>query len=199
MDSSTAAAAGKHYYDAPDPIMVEMDSVYRCQHSGINQCQYHTLEGQAYCKYHIGVYNANFRKAARLKKYKLTQHYMRVDEFVCNPELKNLSEEIGILSMTLESLLNQCHTPFDLQINQSRIESLIEKIAKTTQVNARLQSMIGKALDATTLASLLDAISQAIIDENLTEEQLKRISQKTAVALEKSRDDAARLALEKIG
>lgn len=170
-------------------LMVEDDAPNRCQHSrAYNQCKYNVLPNRSYCQYHIALYDKEFRKTSRLKKYKLVQHYMRVDELVSSPELKNLSEEIGILNMTLETLVNQCHTPWDLQINQHRIESLVEKIAKTTQINQRLQTAIGKTLDETTLASLMDAVTKAIIDENLPEDSLKRISQRIAKALEKAKE-----------
>ena len=198
-DNKTVAQAGERYFEADEPVQVELDSKYRCQYSNGNQCFYHTMEGQNYCKNHIATVNPNFRKAVRLKKYKLTQYYMRVEEFVSNPQLKDLSEEIGILNMTLETLLNQCHTKWDLEMKSQRIESLIEKIAKTVQINARLQSMLGKALDQTTLATLLDAISLAICEENLNTEQLKRIGVKTAAALGRSQEQAAKLALEKLG
>lgn len=196
METKAAAHTLEMHYPDDDPIWVEDDSPKRCKHSTHSkQCNFSKFEGQEYCKYHVHIYNYNFRKQAKLKKYRLFAHHCRVEEFVVNPQLKDLCEEIGILNMTLETLLNQCHTPWDIITNQTRIESLVERIAKTTTINIRLQTLLGKTMDQTTIGSLMDAVSKAIIDENLTDEQLKRIGQKVGFALAESEKQAQTTAL----
>lgn len=187
MDNSTVAQVGKVGYTPEESVLVDQDSPMRCQHSHNRQCNYKKIEGQNYCSYHIALYNPNFRKQQRLKKYRLTQMYMRVEEFVTNPELKNLSEEIAILNNTLEVVTSQCHTPFDVIINAARVESLVEKIAKVTQANQRIMMMAGKALDEVSLSFLVDTFTNALIDEALPEETLKRIAQKVSEGLQKAK------------
>lgn len=193
----TVAEAGQVAYDIPDPQRVEESSPNRCQYSSIMQCSYHKAEGQNYCKYHLPMMNANFRKVQKVKKYRLTQMFMRVEEFASNPELKNLNEEIAVLNATLENLMGQCHTPFDMIMNQTRLENLVEKIAKVTLMNLRIQEKIGKALDEVTLSYLMDVVSKAITDEALTDEQLIRISKKIGDGISKSKEMASQKANEK--
>lgn len=164
--------------------MVTEDSPERCEFTGRKgQCRYQKIAGATMCPYHTHMGNPENMRRAKTRKYRLLQHYARVADFTSSPELKNLSEEIGILNFTLETLLNQCRTPWDLQVNQNRIESLVEKITRTTQINIKLQHQIGKVLDENALATFVDVLSKAIIDEKLSDEQIIRISQKMGEAL----------------
>src|SRR4051812_44358846 len=83
----------------------------RCQgliQKGTNggQCYYKAVPGSQFCLMHGGGKQADENKRAGLKNYRLQQYGERVGDFANNPEIKNIREEIGILRMTLETLLN---------------------------------------------------------------------------------------------
>lgn len=192
------AEAGELNLELIQPQRVEDDSPKRCQHSRIvNQCNFGSVEGQTYCAYHIALHVPQYRKQNRLKKYKLVQHYARIDELCSNQDVKNLNEEVGILNYSLETLLNQCHTPWDIQVNQHRIESLVEKISKTMLLSHKLQTLTGQVLDKQTLAIFVDDVLKVISDEIQDAETLKRIGNKIGDAVEKAQTNAASSAFNK--
>lgn len=193
--NKTVIESGNFVGERSIPVYVEEDAKNRCQHSKIvNQCRFGAVEGQIYCEYHVALHIPAFRKQSRLKKYKLLQHYTRIEEMVSSPEIKNLTEEIGILQYTLETLMNQCHTPWDLQINQSKIESLVEKIQKTMLVGHKLQTLTGQVMDKQTLSILMDEVVRIITEENLPAETLARIGTKIGVSIEKATQNAINVA-----
>jgi len=190
--------AGELPVELTKPEFVEDDSPRRCQHSRrVNQCKFGSVQGQEFCAYHIALHNPQYRKQNRLKKYRLVQHYARIDELCTNPEIKNLNEEIGILNLLLETLLNECHTPWDFQINHTRIESLVEKISKTMILSHKLQTLTGQMLDRQTLATFVDEVIKAISDEIQDAETLKRLGDKIGTAVEKAQTTSAAAAFSK--
>lgn len=196
----TTAEALDHLLEVPPPTMVEEDAKNRCQHSkafSANQCRYETLQGQTYCRYHAPLYLKEYRKKNQLRKYNLICQHARVSELVANPEARNLAEEIGILEHTLEVLMNQCHTPWDVQVNQHKIESLVEKIAKTMTMAHKLQAAMGQVLDQQSLATFVDKIVKAISDNVTDPTALKNIGTAVAVAMQEAKAESSATAIEK--
>lgn len=184
--------------EIPPPEIVEEGAANRCQHSKrVNQCQYEVIQGQQYCRYHAPLYLVQYRKKNQLRKYNLVCHHARVHELATNPEARNLAEEIGILEHTLEVLMNQCHTPWDIQVNQHKIESLVEKIAKTMTMAHKLQAAMGQVLDQQSLATFVDKIVKAISDNVTDPIALKNIGLAVANAMNEAKAESSATAIEK--
>ncbi len=182
----------------PDPEILEEDSPFRCQHSKkYNQCRYEKMDNEEYCKYHIACHNSAYRKPSQLKRYKLVQHYTRINEIMGLENFKSMREEIGILQVTLETLMNQLHTPWDIQVNQHKIESLVEKIAKVQILNHKMEASLGQVLDRQTLATFIDEIIVVISAEITDPTILQRIGVKISGAMERATASAAALATSK--
>lgn len=181
-----------------EPEIVESDSKNRCQHSRtVNQCKFSVVEGQQWCKYHLALHDAKYRNQNKLKRYRLVSHYSRVSEICGLDDFKSLREEIGMLSVLLEQVWNQCHTPFDFTMNQHRIESIIEKITKCQLMNHKLEANLGQVLDRQTLAVFVDEIIKIISDKVPEPERLKEIGEGIATAMERAKNLAAATATNK--
>ena len=173
--------------------LVEPDSPERCQyacHTG--QCKYKRVEGKEHCKWHIpGL------KKHNLKRYRLTQHFARVDDFYKDEEFKNLREETGILRLLLEKLLNQCQTPWDLMVYGNKIEGLVERIGKMVYLGHKLEVSLGQVLDKPTLMFFVDETIKIISQEVKDEQVLMAISKKLGDALERTSANAAAAAQQR--
>lgn len=136
----------------------------RCQHvNKQGQCNLLAIDGQRFCKAHIGSLLGQQRKN-ELKKYRLKIWGQRVAEFSNDGELKSLNEEIGVVRLTLEHLLNMCETPTDLIVNSPRIEQLTRQIEKLVTTCAALEKQSGAYLDKTSLVQIAGQIIQIISD-----------------------------------
>lgn len=163
-------------------IHCEPDDPNRCQGvTRAGQCMFLSEEGSKFCLRH-GANKAH--EAARKKSlnlYRLQLWQQRLDEFAESSEATNLKSEIGILRMTLESLLNKCQSSTDLILYSNKISDLTVKIEKLIASSHRIERSLGNLLDRTaalnfaerviavvsahvTDTEVIDAISSGIID-----------------------------------
>jgi len=139
------------------------DDPNRCQgmiQSGTNagQCFYKAVPNAKYCIMHGGAAQANANKKNALANYRLQQYSERVGELANNPEIKNLREEIGILRMTLESLLNQCDNANKLLVYTDKIGNLVNQINKLIESAQRMEEKNNNLLDRKVVIVIADSI-----------------------------------------
>jgi hypothetical protein len=126
----------------------EPDDPRRCQavFAG-GQCPYVSEEGIDRCKMHAGGPTLNKQERENIRNYRIAQWQARVEDFATNPQVKSLREEIGILRLTLESVVIKCATPADLIMYASKISDLVMKIEKLVSTCHRLESSLGVMID----------------------------------------------------
>lgn len=138
------------------------DDPNRCQGviqgQNAGQCWFVAVPGCKFCIMHGGGRQANDNKAKELRNYRLTQYACRVGEFSNNPNIKDLRDEIGILRMTLESLLEFCDTPNKLLMYTDKITNLIEKVNKLVESCQRLEEKNNALLDRKVVIVIADSI-----------------------------------------
>ncbi len=92
------------------------------------QCMHKRVAPSKYCEMHGANRAAEADEQKRIKMYKLAVYQNRVDEFKDHSKVKSLRDEIGILRMTLETVINRCKDNTDLMIASNKISDLIMKI-----------------------------------------------------------------------
>lgn len=138
------------------------DDPRRCQAvirgSQAGQCFYKAVDNCDYCPMHGGGKQENLNKKAALAGYRLTQYGERVGDFANSPEIKNLREEIGIVRMTLETLLNSLQGTNQLLIHIDKITNLVNQIQKLVSAAQVLEEKNNNLLDRKVVIVIADSI-----------------------------------------
>ena len=156
--------------------VVEEDAPDRCQGTTARgQCQFRAVlgaDGQTlkYCPMHGGTAAKAFLARQDMRKYKLAKWQDRVNEFADDDSIKSLNEEIGILRMTLESVIIACQEKDDLLLYAPKIADLVSKVEKLVVTMHKLEASTGVLLTkkaAFTLASqIVDVVSKYVTDSD---------------------------------
>jgi hypothetical protein len=134
----------------------------RCQSSGAGgQCPYKAQPGSQFCHRHSGSEQSHQRRE-KVRMYRLNQYQARVNEISDNDQIKSLREEIGILRMTLETVINSCKSEAELIIYSGRISDMVVKIEKLVNTCQRLEISTGEMMDKTKALTLAGTIVSII-------------------------------------
>lgn len=146
----------------------EPEDPRRCQAvTGKGQCKFLSLEGNTVCRIHVSSHaRAENKKHAEV--YQLTKWRDRLSRLTDESGIKSLRDEIGILRMTLESVVQKCQTDEDLIINATQIGDLVSRVEKLVISCARLEKQTGMMLDKTTALQIAGNIV-SIIGEHVTD------------------------------
>lgn len=164
-------------------IRVADDDPTRCQAVNVgsqgDQCHFKSVIGGTYCPLHGGVVQENVAKKQALANYRLQQYSERVGELANNPEIKNLREEIGIIRMTLETVLNKCEDANKLLVYSDKISSLVGQVSRLIEVSQKLEERNNNLLDRGVVIVIADSIvtliGQYIEDPDVLMELGKKI------------------------
>ena len=120
----------------------------RCESTGKDaQCPYCKVGGSNHCPRHGANSGLNVQKVERLRNYRLAKWKNRVGEFADSPGIKSLRDEIGILRLTLETMLESCNDSMELILYSQRISDLVMKIEKLVVSCDKLENRMGLLLD----------------------------------------------------
>lgn len=152
------------------------DDPNRCQGvGGSGQCPYKAEPGSKYCPQHGGLAGKDVARQQALAGYRLQQYNERVSDFANNPEVKNLRAEIGILRMTLETLLTQCENTSKLLSFSDKITNMISQIQKLVEATQRIEERNNNLLDRKVVIVIADSIV-TLIGQYITDpDQLNEI------------------------
>lgn len=143
----------------------------RCQASGgRGQCDKIAMEGSKYCPIHE---RASAVDKRQLKNYRLQTFNTRLSELSTTDHLKSLNEEIGILRLTLESVLNSCKQEVDLIASTDAIGDLVTKIERLVVSCQKLDIQNGQMLTIEQLSTIIDSLID-IISRYVHGDDLKR-------------------------
>lgn len=126
------------------------------------QCHYKAVQGSKFCPMHAGPAVLNAQAKLHLAKYRLEQYGMRVNEFAGDDNIKSLRDEIGILRMTLETLVNQCKQPNQLMMFIDKITNLVNQIRQTIESTHKLEEKTAQLLDRKVVVVIADSIVQIV-------------------------------------
>ena len=129
-------------------IVCAPDDPNRCQSvTAFGQCTKLSLEGATDCQMHIN--RQSVRNKDLINGYHLTKWQARLDRLADANGVRSLRTEIGVLKMTLESVLQRCQSDEDLIEYSNKIMALTEKIEKVVLSCSRLERTTGMMLDKT--------------------------------------------------
>lgn len=133
----------------------------RCQETtGKGQCWFTSVEGSDRCSIHKRHDVVTERKKVYMFKLDLWQQ--RLNEFTDHPDVKDLTGEIGVLRLTLESLLNQITEVSHFILYAHQIGDLVSRIERCVQTCSNLEIRTGKMLDKATILRLAGDIVASV-------------------------------------
>lgn len=148
------------------------------------QCPFKAVENSKFCPMHGGTPQIDLNKKAALAQYRLQQYGQRVSDFANNPEVKNLREEIGILRMTLETVINQCENVNKLLIFSDKISSLVGQIQRLVECAQKLEERNNDLLDRKIVIVVADSIVTLIGQYVHDPDQINEIAGKICDTIE---------------
>ena len=140
------------------------------------QITYKVIEGTRACPRHGGNSQLESLRKQSANQYRLQIWQKRVEEFTESEHAKSLRGEIGILKLTLESVLNSCQTASDLLMYSTKIGDLVTRIEKTVASCDRLERNMGMSLDKSTAMKLAADIVELIAEHVQEPETIDAIS-----------------------
>lgn len=146
------------------------------------QCCYKAIPGSKFCPMHGGQ-QLNSQAKYHLAKYRLEQYGMRVSEFAGDDNIKSLRDEVGILRMTLESLLNQCKQPNQLLLFIDKITTLVNQIRQTIESTHKLEEKTNQLLDRKVIVLIADNIVQIIGEHVKDPDVLLKIGEQVCASI----------------
>jgi len=171
--------------------IVAEDDPSRCQATNARgQCQFRAVEGTRYCSMHGGSAARAYQNRQEMRRYKLAKWQERVNQFADDEQIKSLTDEIGILRMTLENVLNACHEESDMLLYAPKIADLVQKIEKLVVTCHKLEASTGVLLTKTAAFSLaaqiVDIVTKHVTDPDAVAQIADEIG--SAIANVKSED-----------
>tara|TARA_Y100000034_G_C6757069_1_gene336911 strand:+ start:109 stop:645 length:537 start_codon:yes stop_codon:yes gene_type:complete len=163
----------------------------RCENT---PCPYQKVEETPYCPRCGGPKIAKDQEKKRIRTYHLAKFQARLDDFVVDPNVKSLREEIGICRIILEEKLNLCQSSMDMIVQSHAISDLCMKIEKLVSSCQRIEKSMGQYLDKNQIIQLGLEISQIIGDEITDADLIGRITDRFTTVIERmiheSQDEA---------
>lgn len=126
------------------------------------QCPYAAKPGTDRCAMHGGNAQEQAVTAQSVRGYRLAQWHARVSEFADQDGIKSLRDEIGIMRMTLETILLKCKDEQELILYAPRIADMVTRIEKIVSSCHRLEQSSGMLLDRATALLLAGKIVEIL-------------------------------------
>lgn len=135
------------------------------------------MPGTKFCASHGGGLATYHVKTAAERNYKLTKWHTRVGEFSDSASILDLSEEIGILRMTLEQTLESCKDTNALLMNRPQISMLADKIQTAVTACHKMATSMGALLPREKIIQITGEIIEVLSTElTNSPEVLRKIS-----------------------
>lgn len=177
-------------------VRVEKDDPKRCQAmANGDQCPMKVYEDSRFCILHGGTpRSVNYDKLYQFKKTKYLQYLsQQIDRFTDSKKSKDISEEIGILRVTLQEVLNKVGDGENgIIYYSSQINQLILNIDKLIQSSLKLDQRVGNLLDRKTVINLAQKLMDAIGEEIENPDTLSKIAERfEKILVEPSNDSTS--------
>ena len=151
------------------------DDPNRCQGAtAVGQCTKLSVEGKDRCPMHQGAISRINKDL--INGYQLTKWEARLSRLADTNGVRSLRSEIGILKMTLESVVQRCNTDEDLIEQSNKMMALVEKIEKVVLSCNRLEKTTGMMLDKSAALQIAGNICSIIGDHIDDPEVIERIT-----------------------
>lgn len=164
-------------------IIAEPDSPTRCKDGNkVGQCKYEAYPGLDFCPRHMGRSHHEQRKN-ELRNYVLTKFRTSVENKVYSGRHKSLIEEVALLRHTLETVWNNCETPFDLVLYQGKIVECVRAIASTLESCQKLEERANLTMDKAQLTVICRRLIE-VTNNYVDPEQMPQMAEEILKAFE---------------
>lgn len=145
---------------------------HRCQGSTAKggQCPFLAVPPTQFCPIH-GNHTIRHETEETLYQFNRTEVLHRLQELRKHPAANKLTEELGILRLTLETLLNRCEDNYDLVTNSAAITNLILSIEKTLSTNVKLEQRLNDLLSLEQVIEMAQSFFN-VITEHINDPQI---------------------------
>jgi len=148
------------------------------------RCNYKAVDGSQFCPLHGGGAAAAGTKRAELRNYVLSTAYaQRAGQLANSGHLKDLTDEVALSRLTLESLLKLCKTDNDFLIYGDKINATIKNVQVLVESLQKMQERNKELLDKQTLFSIADDILQIIVSHVTDPDAQKECGEMIYVAI----------------
>ena len=157
------------------PVRCDENDPHRCQVSTekTGQCPFLAVPPTKYCPIH-GNHSVRQEETEALYQFSRTEVLHRLQQFRKHPDALKLTTELGVLRLTLESLLNKCESNYDFVTNNATITNLIASIEKTLTANLKLEKHMNDLLSLGQVVqmaqSFFNTVTQFITDPEILEQ-----------------------------
>lgn len=139
----------------------------RCASDDPNACDYcHSflaMPNSTRCPLHpLGTDSEVNQYRTALYNIKKTAVVARMQQMKGHPEARTLTNELGILRLTLEELLNKCEDTYDLVTQEATISRLISNIQATLTSNVKLEERVGELLSVEQVITLMQMLFEIV-------------------------------------
>lgn len=141
------------------PVRCEADDPHAC-----DQCHsFLAMPGSTRCPIHpLSTDSEISQQRNALYNLKKTAVAARLSVMKNHPEARTLTNELGMLRLTLEELINRCADDYDLVINEAAISRLITTIQATLTSNVKLEERVGELLSVDHVVTLVQMFFEIV-------------------------------------
>lgn len=124
------------------------------------QCPYLAVEGCTHCPRHGGVQQSQKLDHNRLNNYRLTKAIWKskISEKANNPNIRNLSDEIGIIRVVIEETIEKCTDSSTLLTFSDKLTNLVGQVQRLVEASQKLDERNKELLPRNIIIIVADSI-----------------------------------------
>lgn len=145
------------------------------------QCMNEVEPGNKFCRLHGG-------RSLEARNYRLSKYKLRLKEMLESDEILSLREEVGLLRIMIEERMNCVQNARDLILHSSPVADLISRVEKCVVSCNKLESNLGKVLDAKQILDFASDVISIIAEEIQDQDLLSKISEKILLRVSKKEE-----------
>lgn len=137
-----------------------------CQgNTGSGPCSYEQEPNSLFCSLHGGCATSAGHARRELKNYKLNDLYgTRTKELASSPGIKNVTDEIALLRVSLETIFNSIKSENEMLLYVDKIEKLTKGIQGLIETLQKMQEKNKELLGRDTVIAIFDALMEKICE-----------------------------------
>lgn len=149
-----------------------------CEDRNVNsQCEYRRVTGSRFCPVHAGGNAEKQMEKRELLNLKINTVWGdRAKEIAGKSSVKNLTDEIALMRVTLESMFNTIETPREMLLYVDKIDKMSNGIMKLIESWQKIQEKNKELLGRETVISIFDQLIEVIVANVSDPDTLKKLA-----------------------
>ena len=137
-----------------------------CQgNTGNGRCNFRAVAGSQFCPIHGGGIARAANQRQELRNYTLSTIFgKRAAELASSTHLKDLTDEIALMRLSLESVLKLCKSDTDFLLYNDKIATSLKTVQSLIESMQKLQEKNKELVDRQTLMAVADDILSIILN-----------------------------------